>query len=228
MSDTTNDTTDEAIDTAALRALAEAAPEGPYVVYSDEGPVWLPDGRKRSKAPGANAAGWSMSICYHSEGPDGESHRCIATALLRHEDEPGDVAVAALFAASRTAIPALCDKVDRLAAENQRLAAELAEAVRFRDAHKRAKAENDERFMGERDDARQEAHRLAAENDHLRSAARAALEYIADIANECSPCETPDGGRLAPSDELLRQWGQGARDACKALRSALEPATRRP
>lgn len=99
-------------DTTALRALAEAAPKGPYVVYCGEGPVWLPDGRK--VGPDSTAAGWQLSICYPGTGPRDEGHRCIATALLARENDPEGGAIAALFAASRTAIVDLCDEVDAL------------------------------------------------------------------------------------------------------------------
>lgn len=53
--------------------------------------------------------------------------------------------------------------------ENERLREELARVIRERDAYRRAKQENDERFMRERDEAREEARRLALENDLLRA-----------------------------------------------------------
>lgn len=53
--------------------------------------------------------------------------------------------------------------------ENERLREELARVIRERDAYRRAKQENDERFMIERDEAREEARRLALENDLLRA-----------------------------------------------------------
>jgi hypothetical protein len=46
--------------------------------------------------------------------------------------------------------------------------AELAAAREERDAYKRAKAENDDRFMGERDDARADRDRLAACVERVR------------------------------------------------------------
>jgi uncharacterized coiled-coil protein SlyX len=42
-------------------------------------------------------------------------------------------------------------------------------AIRERDAYKRAKAENDDRFMGERDEARRERDTLRAELDALKA-----------------------------------------------------------
>lgn len=56
-----------------------------------------------------------------------------------------------------------------LATENERLREELAKMTRERDAYRRAKQENDERFMIERDEAREEARSLARENDLLRA-----------------------------------------------------------
>lgn len=53
--------------------------------------------------------------------------------------------------------------------ENERLREELAKMTRERDAYRRAKQENDERFMIERDEAREEARSLARENDLLRA-----------------------------------------------------------
>lgn len=113
-------------DTAALLAAWDAQPRGPFVVYSDEGPVWLPDGRK---GPGRHAAGWSLSICYPGTSPTDGSHRCIATALLSRENEPGAEALAALLASSRTDVPALCLAVDMLREELARVTRERDEAV---------------------------------------------------------------------------------------------------
>jgi hypothetical protein len=200
-------------DTAALLAAWDAQPRGPFVVYSDEGPVWLPDGRK---GPGRNAAGWSLSTCYPGTSPTDGSHRCIATALLHRENEPGEEALAALLASSRTDVPALCLAVDMLREE-------LARVTRERDAYRRAKQENDERFMCERDEAREEARRLAVENDLLRAAMRTAWHKVADVANECEPGDLPDGGRLVPSDELLTSWGRACTEACAIFREMLEP-----
>jgi hypothetical protein len=64
-------------------------------------------------------------------------------------------------------------QLDRLGAMNvveylDTLTAELAAARAERDAYKRAKAENDDRFMGERDDARADRDRLAAMVERVR------------------------------------------------------------
>ena len=51
----------------------------------------------------------------------------------------------------------------------KQLRADIAEATREREAYKRAKQENDDRFMRERDDARDELVRMTAERDEMRA-----------------------------------------------------------
>ena len=51
----------------------------------------------------------------------------------------------------------------------EQLRVDLAKVTREREAYKKAKQENDDRFMRERDDARDELVRMTAERDELRA-----------------------------------------------------------
>lgn len=81
-------------------------------------------------------------------------------------------------------ISAPCAEVSRLTAEVERLTREL-------NAYKRAKAENDDRYMGERDEARRRVAELEA-----------ALREIADWGcnlDPIAPCfKRDDGGKCLP------------------------------
>jgi hypothetical protein len=81
-------------------------------------------------------------------------------------------------------------------ADVQRLAAELAESTRALNetqyelaAYKKAKAENDERFMTERDEARRAMAVSQGEVERLREAA----SHWASWATELVGCESPEG-----------------------------------
>lgn len=112
----------------------------------------------------------------------------------------GNISSEVFYRSARSAVPALLDRVEELEVDNadeRRLNEKLlmdhhedsmaisevmADIARLRaelDAYKRAKAENDERFMIERDEARNEAARLRASN----AALMAAKEEACELAN---------------------------------------------
>ena len=66
----------------------------------------------------------------------------------------------------------------------EQLRVDLAKVTREREAYKKAKQENDDRFMRERDDARDELVRMTAERDELRAAIRRAHEKFYDPDND--------------------------------------------
>ncbi len=77
------------------------------------------------------------------------------------------------------------DDADALVAEVRRLTAALGDVTASRDAYRRAKSENDERFMRERDEARDALAAVTVERDRLQRACDEGLprEYI-----ECPAC----------------------------------------
>ena len=93
---------------------------------------------------------------------------------------------------------------EELAAERERfnlLSQRCDAAERERDAYRKAKQENDERFMLERDAARAEAEKLRDQRDRLLRAVRGAgcsstMARLADEIEESDdrpiPCETCD------------------------------------
>lgn len=97
-------------------------------------------------------------------------------------------------------LEAMRESHDGVVAERDQLRAALAESERERDAYKRAKTENDDRYMGERDEARRDRDRLAAEVGRLRAA-------LTDIS---------DGNY---------DNAHGARGAMRIARAALAPPT---
>lgn len=98
--------TNEELD--AIEAREKAATAGPWVVWSDEGPVWLPN---RKALPRECLGGWTMSVCHHDGSFESSDHRCVATAVMRSEDDAQGGSDAAFIAAARTDVPALIAEV---------------------------------------------------------------------------------------------------------------------
>lgn len=98
---------------------------------------------------------------------DGRLHRWRGGWWEADESADGDV--------FQSAVADLGACVARIRADAERIAAltaERDEAVRFRDAYKRAKAENDERFMIERDAALARVRELEAAAQTVADATR--------------------------------------------------------
>jgi hypothetical protein len=87
---------------------------------------------------------------------------------------------------AEAAILALRDTAD-LRTENARLRGEI-------EAYKRAKAENDERFMIERDVARADLARVTAERDALLLALRASINAADMVRAAIAACAPPASG----------------------------------
>lgn len=98
------------------------------------------------------------------------------------------------------ALETVTEDVPRLVARVRELEALYADAVRFRDAYKRAKQENDERFMIERDEARERVRELEALAQTVTDAAKA------------EECERIEALVRARAD----RYDRGARRACVA------------
>jgi hypothetical protein len=144
----------------AIEARAKAATAGPWVVWSDEGPVWLPN---RKALPRECLGGWTMSVCHHEGSFESSDHRCVATAIMRSEDDVQGGADAAFIAAARADVPALV-------AEMRRLQGELASVTEDRDSIRTVAVEAEAEIHGLRSDRlalRREVDLLRAEVDRL-------------------------------------------------------------
>ena len=112
------------------------------------------------------------------------------------------------------------EQVDGLVARIAALTAERDDAVRFRDAYKRAKAENDERFMIERDEARQERDAVLARVRELEAAAQTVADATrAEERERCARVLDAMAREAADEDDMLL-----VASACAvAIRSGREP-----
>jgi DNA repair exonuclease SbcCD ATPase subunit len=97
--------------------------------------------------------------------------------------------------------------------EYRSLKAQLAEALRERDAYKKAKAENDERFMRERDEAREQLAEAQKEVERLAAACddnEAELEDVQDKHETAVQHLTAAVAKLQNAerakDELAHEW----------------------
>lgn len=139
--------TNEELD--AIEARAKAATAGPWVVWSDEGPVWLPN---RKALPRECLGGWTTSVCHHEGSFESSDHRCVATAIMRSEDDVQGGADAAFIAAARADVPVLIAEVRSHRSEILCLDASVMD------------------LRAERDALRAEVERLRVERDALRAA----------------------------------------------------------
>lgn len=133
-----------------------------------------------------------------------------AAVKAKHPDDlTGGPAVTAVTAVEVAKTPAPSDTVSL-----------VAEVLRLQSAlewlNRRLSAEQDfaDALLEQRDAA-------LAERDALHAAARSALAKIADVANECAPCDMGDGTRLVPTDAMLAAWGAACTQACALLRDAV-------
>lgn len=109
----------------------------------------------------------------------------------------------------------LADRVDKHDKDGKALmkaVKELDEVTRERDAYKKAKQENDDRFCGERDEARQEVESLKAELVRYKEFHDMAKAKVAELGKH--RIQAPNESLLILADvgqERLRQeekWGQ--------------------
>lgn len=114
-------------DIEAALERANKARKAPWIVWSDEGPIWLPTGDC--------VGGWTMSVCSAPGGSTSDvEHVCIATVLEKAENDPQGDANAAFIAAARTDVPALAEYALHMEAQNFALRVELEDLQRNRDA----------------------------------------------------------------------------------------------
>lgn len=129
---------------------------------------------------------------WYANGEPGEwrSGEALTPGIGESVERAEFVLSSALDAAMRERDEALAELEDQIARAAV-ARAQRDEAIRERDAYKQAKAENDERFSIERDEARAEVERL-----------RAAIQAHRDIWNSDSSAD-PGTGQFVDADDRL-------------------------
>jgi hypothetical protein len=121
-----------------------------------------------------------------------------ASEVMPGQPDPKDRRIAELEAAGQAWVELHNRQYREMEAERDQLHARVQELERERDAYKRAKEENDERFMIERDEARAECERLKA-----ICSRRTELAERVDAHNQSLEAQA---ARMRESWKLVEEW----------------------